>query len=367
MDFQDWLIVIGVLIILGILIDGYRRMRRERINSLQMSKNMGGDIETSPLDDDYNPELPGGGARVVGREEPSIGFGSESDIQLDDGPSLGGQESPLTSQAQSSSEEQASIDNVGIAAEPSLPLDAKIGDFESSAAVATGVDSNAMTAKNLNALDQDAVAQDAVPGERLVADEPLVAELDERPQSVSSTSVKRDDTKRSSAKRDNAKVVRASASAEASVSSSNAGDQEVIVINVDAKPGMVFHGLQIKQLLEACGMTHGDMSIFHRHEEDDLLSPVQFSVANAVEPGYFDPAQMASLSTPGVSFFMSMPGPKDYMKAFEFMLETAQCFANNLQGELKDERRSVLTKQTIEHCKQRVREFERKQLSRAKA
>ena len=109
------------------------------------------------------------------------------------------------------------------------------------------------------------------------------------------------------------------------------------------------------------------MSIFHRHEEDDLLSPVQFSVANAVEPGYFDPEKMDSLSTPGVSFFMSLPGPKDYMKAFDFMLETAQCFAKNLGGELRDEQRSVMTTQTIEHCRQRIREFERKQLSLSRA
>lgn len=45
------------------------------------------------------------------------------------------------------------------------------------------------------------------------------------------------------------------------------------------------------------------------------------------------------------------------------MLETAQCVVRNLGGELKDERRSVMTPQTIEHCRQRIREFERKQRS----
>ena len=51
------------------------------------------------------------------------------------------------------------------------------------------------------------------------------------------------------------------------------------------------------------------------------------------------------------------------LQAFEFMLETAQCVVRNLGGELKDERRSVMTPQTIEHCRQRIREFERKQRS----
>ncbi|MEC7377990.1 MAG: cell division protein ZipA, partial [Pseudomonadota bacterium] len=36
----------------------------------------------------------------------------------------------------------------------------------------------------------------------------------------------------------------------------------------------------------------------------------------------------------------------------------------NLGGDLKDERRSVMTPQTIEHCRQRIREFERKQRSK---
>jgi cell division protein ZipA len=61
---------------------------------------------------------------------------------------------------------------------------------------------------------------------------------------------------------------------------------------------------------------------------------------------------------------MSLPGPKNYMKAFDYMLETAQCFARNLKGDLKDQDRSIMTPQTIEHCRQQVKEFERKQLSK---
>ena len=58
---------------------------------------------------------------------------------------------------------------------------------------------------------------------------------------------------------------------------------------------------------------------------------------------------------------MSLPGPSNNMRAFDYMVETAQCVVKNLKGEMKDERRSVFTPQTLEHCKQRIREFERKQ------
>jgi cell division protein ZipA len=139
--------------------------------------------------------------------------------------------------------------------------------------------------------------------------------------------------------------------------------REVIVINVLAPEGDTFKGPSLKALFEACGLEHGDMDIYHRHEQSDTISPVQFSVASAVEPGTFRPDEIDELATPGISFFMSLPGPDDALQAFDFMFETAQCVVRNLGGELKDERRSVMTRQTAEHCRQRIREFERKQRS----
>jgi cell division protein ZipA len=136
-----------------------------------------------------------------------------------------------------------------------------------------------------------------------------------------------------------------------------------VVINVLSRQDETFKGADLKRLFEACGLELGDMDIYHRHEEADTTTPVQFSVANAVEPGTFKPGDMAKMSTPGISFFMSLPGPTNAMQAFDFMLETAQCVVRNMGGELKDERRSVMTPQTIEHCRQRIREFERKRRS----
>ncbi|MEZ5501869.1 MAG: cell division protein ZipA C-terminal FtsZ-binding domain-containing protein [Halioglobus sp.] len=37
------------------------------------------------------------------------------------------------------------------------------------------------------------------------------------------------------------------------------------------------------------------------------------------------------MSTPGL-VFSSLPGPEDMMKAFNYMLETAQAVARNLRG-----------------------------------
>lgn len=296
MNLREWLIVAGIVIILGILIDGIRRMRLAKHDSLKMSRDLGGQIETSPLDEDYNPELPSGSARVVAAGVDSV----------DEGRGLSG---------------ISAIDD-----------DFEVGDVEPSL--------------GLDLLETDEIRKPA-------------SKDNAAPKKAKARKSTADKAGKASDKSSNKSVNNEKAAVQ------EAPDHEVIVINVDARPGESFSGVAIKKLLEACGMQHGDMSIFHRHEED-LLSPIQFSVANAVEPGYFDPEKLDSLTTPGVSFFMSIPGPRDYLKAFEFMHETAKCFADNLQGELKDENRSVLTSQTIEHNKQRIREFERKQLCKAR-
>lgn len=61
---------------------------------------------------------------------------------------------------------------------------------------------------------------------------------------------------------------------------------------------------------------------------------------------------------------MTLPIDADSMQSFDLMAETAQAIAQTLGGELKDEQRSAMTKQTLEHSRQRIRDFERKKLFR---
>ncbi len=55
---------------------------------------------------------------------------------------------------------------------------------------------------------------------------------------------------------------------------------------------------------------------------------------------------------------------EEMMKAFDYMLETAQAVSRNLSGDVLDESRSVLTKQTMEHARQQIRDLERRMLTR---
>lgn len=140
--------------------------------------------------------------------------------------------------------------------------------------------------------------------------------------------------------------------------------EQVISILVTSNDNQGFYGPQLRQLVEACGLVYGEMNIFHRFEDGLKLGKNQFSMANMMEPGTFDLIEMDHLHTPGVVFFMGLPTAQDSMQAFDYMLETAQCLAANLGGEVLDEQRSVMRPQTIEHCRQQVREFERRHMTR---
>ena len=54
------------------------------------------------------------------------------------------------------------------------------------------------------------------------------------------------------------------------------------------------------------------------------------------------------------------------MEAFDAMLLTARAIAEQLNGELRDENRSVMMGQTIEHCRQRIRDFDMQSRLRAR-
>ncbi|MBT3437020.1 MAG: cell division protein ZipA [Oceanospirillaceae bacterium] len=140
--------------------------------------------------------------------------------------------------------------------------------------------------------------------------------------------------------------------------------EQVISILVTANDSQGLYGAQLRKLVEACGLVHGEMGIFHRFEDGLRLGKTQFSMANMMEPGTFDLNQMDHFHTPGVVFFLGLPTAQDSMKAFDFMLETAQCLATNLGGEVRDDQHSVMRPQTIEHCRQQIRDFERRNMTR---
>lgn len=131
------------------------------------------------------------------------------------------------------------------------------------------------------------------------------------------------------------------------------GDELVIVFNIMATANNKFKGLDILDALLANGFTHGDMKIFHYFETETDKLPV-CSIANAVEPGFFELEHIEAIETPGLSLFMQLPGSQEARASFDIMLSRGRAVAEHLQGELCDETRSVLTMQTIGHIKEKI-------------
>jgi len=136
--------------------------------------------------------------------------------------------------------------------------------------------------------------------------------------------------------------------------------QEVLVINVIARDEDGFAGSALLQSILESGLRHGEMNIFHRHESMSGNGDVLFSMANALKPGVFDLDEMDNTRVRAVSFFMGLPGPRHPKQALDLMIAAARKLSHELGGDLKDEQRSVLTAQTIEHYRLRIAEFERK-------
>jgi cell division protein ZipA len=140
--------------------------------------------------------------------------------------------------------------------------------------------------------------------------------------------------------------------------------EEIFVINVLKENGPLLSGAELHHIFNACDMRHGEMDIFHRFEKENAQGKIQFSVVNALKPGTFDLNSIDEMETKGISMFMSLPGPEDPMAAFDAMAEVGLVFARNFSASLYDESHSDLTPQTLEHYRNRIREYSRKQFSK---
>jgi len=143
---------------------------------------------------------------------------------------------------------------------------------------------------------------------------------------------------------------------------------EVLVLNVTAKKGRLIMGERLLSLMQGLELEYGERKIFSKRTDDAERGPILFNVANMLQPGTFDLNNMENFATVGVTLFLALPSPISNFEAFEEMLQTAQDLVRSIDGELRDDQRNMMTGQTIEHYRQRVRDFELRRLrSRAAA
>ena len=348
----DWLTIIIVLLILGILLDGWRRMRRAHRESLKVSpalrKGRGGSAPQPTKPDNYSAELPNGGARVAYREQLAAQARADKEpgtapeqIQDEarDGHPAAESKTPSSRRREGQIPEQVTLN-----LDESVPILMETTDDESEPDQAVAADRRRI--------------------------EPTLGEAVEPPGKPDKAHTKTARHKAGGAELSGSQTHAAGAQTSTPESSNNEAQapEEVLIVNIMAPNGQAFRGDVLLEALLQGGMRFGDMNIFHRYQTSGGGGAILFSLANIVKPGTFDLNQMDNFTTPGVSLFMTLPleaSDSTNTQIFDLMLKTAQDLAQELGGDLKDENRSVMTRQTMEHCRQRIHEFERKQLFRS--
>lgn len=135
--------------------------------------------------------------------------------------------------------------------------------------------------------------------------------------------------------------------------------ERIVTLFLMARDGGFFTGADLVVAAEKAGLEFGDMGIYHRLLDGKReLGPI-FSVANMLKPGNFDLSRLDTLRTPGLSFFMTLPGPLSALDAWDAMLPTAQRLAELLDSQVLDEERNALGRQRIAHIRDELRGWDR--------
>ena len=135
---------------------------------------------------------------------------------------------------------------------------------------------------------------------------------------------------------------------------------KIVSLYVQAHEGREIRGADLVVAAEKAGLSFGAMNIFHRLVDGRPEQGPIFSVANMVKPGSFDLRALEEFSTPGLSFFMTLPGPLPGLDAWDTMLPAAQRMAELLDAQVLDDRRNTLGRQRIAHLRDELRAYDRK-------
>ncbi len=127
--------------------------------------------------------------------------------------------------------------------------------------------------------------------------------------------------------------------------------------------GEAFTGYCIDQAMRYLGLEPDQKGMYQKYvEDDDGATRPLLGVANALEPGTIDFQQLAAFSTTGLVVYMRLPGPGPGVECFDRMFVLTRELADMLDAEVRDDRQSVLTIQTLGHLRERIHDFELRRL-----
>ena len=139
------------------------------------------------------------------------------------------------------------------------------------------------------------------------------------------------------------------------------GDLQVIVLNVHCSGSEPFVGTKLFDSMQQNGLLYGELDIFHRHADMSGTGKVLFSVANMMQPGTLKHDDPDTFTTKGISFFMTLPCYGDPEQNFKLMLKTAQQIADDLSGNVLDDKRNLITPDKLDTYRAQIQKFKAQQ------
>ncbi len=349
-DLRFGLIVVGIIIILVVLIDGYRRMHLARKRTSELNFGL---EKVKGNEDHFSSELPNGGAR---RSRFQNDMSGRSEERLE--PDISSMEYSVAGHTHSSSSSDLESDYQREDSELRFIQDEEVISARSDEVGRPSVSEESVQ-KPLEEVQSMLDLDDPLPVLTELESHSSIEDVTNSSYPEKNIEQPVIDSMELNSDMDDTAVPGQSVEK----LSDRAPTSEVIVINVLARGDTAFDGARLLQCLLASNMRFGDMAVFHRFSNVNGSGKILFSMANGIEPGTFQIDKLETTETTAVSFFLGLPGPERPMQAFTLMEETARQLALDLGGELKDEQFSVMTQQTLEHCRQRILEYERKQLA----
>lgn len=135
-------------------------------------------------------------------------------------------------------------------------------------------------------------------------------------------------------------------------------DNDLLQLSVIAKQGRKFASYELLQAISATGMQFGEMNIFHYYTQSPAGKKALFSLASLTKPGYFDLDRMGNFTCAGLTLFAQLSDVEDPQQAFELMLKTADQLAEDLDGELRADPRTVWSNETLAQYQEKVLYFQ---------
>ncbi len=138
----------------------------------------------------------------------------------------------------------------------------------------------------------------------------------------------------------------------------NPDSEKIVIVYLKRRNEKKISGVELLDAALKAGLVFGEMNIFHRRQEGGERSV--FSMADISNPGTFDPTSWNLYETPGVTLFLTLPGPLSGLDAWDAMLATGQRLAELLDADLLDDEQCLVTRQRIAQIREEMREYDRK-------